>query len=168
MYEAEETDLAHEKSEPILIAGAHDIPLPRREVWRLLNDPAILRQSVRGTEEVVRLSPGAFRARIGVRVGPLKVKVSATLRLRGRLSPESFCADSELSVGLLGGARAHVEVFLISTGGGAATWVNYLTKLSTSGPLALMLRLREDKLARYTDWFFERFLKAAKKRKLNR
>lgn len=168
MYDPKEPGRKHGKSEPILVAGAHDLPLPQRAVWRLLNDPAILLQSIKGAEEVARLSPGTFRARIGVGVGPFKVRVNADLRIRGRRAPESFRADSELSAGLLGGTSAHAEVFLISTVGGAATWVNYLTVLRPTGGVGILLRLREAALARYIDWFFERFLKAARKQKINR
>lgn len=161
MYDTSEAGRKGTRARPILVAGAHDLPLPRDELWQLLRDPEILKQSVKGAKEVIRTTPDTFRARIGMGVGPIRVTVKCRLRIHGEGAPEHFCLDAILDVGLLGSARSDVDVYMLSTAGGCSCWVNYLTELTPSGPLGLMLRLREDKLARYLDWFFERLLRAA-------
>ena len=54
------------------LTGEYRIAAPREAVWKALNDPEILKQSIPGCEEIQKLSDTEMTAKVTARVGPVE------------------------------------------------------------------------------------------------
>ena len=63
------------------ITGTHSVPGARDRVFAALCDPAVLMRCIPVLEEMERLSPTDYAARVRTTVGPLKARFSGRLTL---------------------------------------------------------------------------------------
>ena len=63
------------------ISGSYTLYAPRERVWAFLLDPARLRATIPGCEELETLGPGRYRMRLNVGVAAVKGVYSGTLTL---------------------------------------------------------------------------------------
>ncbi|MFQ5784446.1 MAG: carbon monoxide dehydrogenase subunit G [Alphaproteobacteria bacterium] len=116
------------------ITGEFEIPASRERVWRALNDPTILAQSIPGCEEIEKVSDTEFRARVVVKVGPVKAAFRGKVTLSDLDPPNGYRIAGEGQGGVAGFARGEARVRL--TGSNTATLLSYEAEATVGGKLA--------------------------------
>lgn len=72
------------------ISGSYTLYAPRERVWAFLLDPARLRATIPGCEELETLGPDRYRLRLNVGVAAIKGAYSGTLALTDLRAPMSY------------------------------------------------------------------------------
>jgi carbon monoxide dehydrogenase subunit G len=139
------------------MTGEYRIPAARETVWRALNDPEILRQSIPGCETVDKVSDTEFTARVAVAVGPVKAKFTGKVALADMQPPESYTISGEGQGGVAGFGKGSASVRLEAEGP-AVTVLRYSAQASVGGKLAQIgTRLVDATARKLADEFFGRF-----------
>ena len=115
------------------LVGEVAIPAPRERVWQALNDPAVLQACIPGCEELVDESPTVRKARVMVKVGPVRARFSGRMTLTEVDAPQRCVMGFEGSGGAAGMASGHSQVELHEQDGG--TRLTYTVKASVAGKL---------------------------------
>ncbi len=115
------------------LTGEIIIPAPRESVWSALNDASTLQACIPGCEEVIDESPTVRRARVMIKVGPVRARFNGRVTL-SEIEPPSRCVMSfEGSGGAAGMASGRSQVELHETPDG--TRLTYTVKASVGGKL---------------------------------
>ena len=137
------------------------IDAPRDEVWRGLNDPEILRQSIPGCESLEQVSDTEFNAEVRAKVGPVKAKFKGSVQLSDLNPPESYRISGEGKGGAAGFAKGGALVTLTEDGG--ATILKYDVDADVGGKLAQIGgRLLEGTSKKLAGEFYDNFETALK------
>ena len=136
------------------LIGEVSIEAPRERVWEALNDPAVLQCCIPGCEEVVNESPTVRRARVMVKVGPVRARFNGRVTL-SEIDPPQRCVMSfEGSGGAAGMASGRSQVELHEQDGG--TRLTYTVKASVGGKLGQIGgRMMDASAKQLADQFFE-------------
>lgn len=138
------------------MTGEYRIEASREAVWRGLNDPEILRQSITGCEEIETTAENEFAAKVTVKLGPVKAKFTGVVKLTDLNPPASYKISGEGKGGAAGFAKGGAEITLSEDGG--ATILRYTVAASVGGKLAqLGGRLIDSTAKKYADEFFSKF-----------
>jgi carbon monoxide dehydrogenase subunit G len=141
------------------MTGEVRLAAPRETVWRALNDPEILKQSIPGCEEIQKLSDTEMTARVSARVGPVSAKFSGKVLLSELDPPNGYTISGEGQGGVAGFAKGGAQVSLKDDGGG--TILSYKVQAQVGGKLAQIgSRLIDATARKMADEFFTRFATA--------
>ena len=141
------------------MTGEFRIPASREAVWKALNDPEILKQSIAGCEELTKLSDTEFVARVVAKVGPVKATFSGKVTLSDIDPPNGYKIIGEGQGGAAGFAKGGADVRLASDGAG--TLLSYTVNAAIGGKLAqLGQRLINSAAKKTADDFFANFAAA--------
>src|SRR3954454_4086874 len=139
------------------MTGEHQIKAPRPAVWAALNDPAVLKQSIAGCEELVKTSDTEFQAQVTAKVGPVKAKFSGKVTLSELDPPNGYTITGEGSGGAAGFAKGGAKVALEDAPGGG-TLLKYEVNAQIGGKLAQIgSRLVDGAARKMADEFFTAF-----------
>lgn len=139
-----------ELSDEIRIAATKD------QVYRALNDPAILQQCIPGCEELIQHSPTELEAKVVLKIGPVKARFGGAVTLDTAGAPDSFSLTGEGKGGPAGFAKGGAQVTLTEEGG--ETVLRYVAKAEIGGKLAqLGSRLIQGTANKLSAQFFETF-----------
>ncbi|WP_069638479.1 CoxG family protein [Burkholderia sp. PAMC 26561] len=140
------------------INGTQLIPAPRAEVWRALNDTAVLKQCLPGCESVEKTGEGAYRLVMAVVIGPLRARFNGTLRMTEANPPQSCVMVFEGQGGAVGFGKGSTNVTLTETSAG--TELTYSAQAQIGGKLAQVgSRLIDNVAKKMSDDFFAAFRK---------
>jgi len=132
------------------------IQAPREDVWRGLNDPEILKQSIPGCESLERVSDTEFNAVVQAKVGPVKAKFKGSVTLSDLNPPESYRISGEGKGGAAGFAKGGAQILLSEDGD--ATILKYDVDADVGGKLAQIGgRLLEGTSKKLAGEFFNNF-----------
>jgi carbon monoxide dehydrogenase subunit G len=138
------------------MTGEFRIPAPRAKVWAALNDPEILKQSIPGCEEIVKLSDTEMTAKVMAKVGPVKARFAGKVTLSELNPPTSYKITGDGSGGGVGFAKGGATVTLADDGAG--TKLSYVVDAHVGGKLAQIgSRLIDATARKMADDFFARF-----------
>jgi len=138
------------------MTGEVQLPASREAVWAKLNDPAVLKSCIPGSEQLDMLSPTEFQATATVKVGPVKARWKGKVRLSDFDPPNSYRISGEGEGGVAGFAKGAALVSLAEKDGG--TLLSYNVEAQIGGKLAqLGQRLINSAAKKTADDFFERF-----------
>lgn len=138
------------------MTGEYRVVAPQKKVWDALNDPDILKQCISGCEEVQRLSPTEFTAKVQARVGPVSTRFGGKVTLSDLDPPNGYKISGEGTGGVAGFAKGSAEVHL--TPDGDATKLSYKVTAQVGGKLAQIgSRLIDSTARKYADDFFAKF-----------
>ena len=141
------------------MTGEVRLPAPRETVWRALNDAEILKQSIPGCEEIVKLSDTEMTARVSAKVGPVSAKFTGKVLLSELDPPNGYTISGEGQGGVAGFAKGGAQVSLKDDGGG--TMLSYKVQAQIGGKLAQIgSRLIDATARKMADEFFTRFVAA--------
>jgi hypothetical protein len=138
------------------LIGEVAIAAPRERVWAALNDSQVLRACIPGCEEIVDESPTVRKARVMVKVGPVRARFSGTITLAELQAPQRCVLGFEGSGGAAGMASGRSQVELHEEGAG--TRVNYAVKAAVGGKLGQIGgRMIDASAKQLADQFFQAF-----------
>ena len=138
------------------MTGEVRLPAPREMVWRALNDPEILKQSIPGCEEIQKLSDTEMTARVAAKVGPVSARFSGKVTLSDLDPPNGYTISGEGQGGVAGFAKGGAQVSLKDDSGG--TMLAYKVQAQVGGKLAQIgSRLIDATARKMADEFFTRF-----------
>ena len=141
------------------LTGEYRIPAPREAVWKALNDPAILKQSIPGCESIEKLSDTEMTAKVTAKVGPVKASFSGKVTLSDLDPPNGYKITGEGQGGVAGFAKGGAKVSLTDKDGG--TLLTYDVEAQIGGKLAqLGQRLINSAAKKTADDFFAKFAQA--------
>jgi hypothetical protein len=140
------------------MTGETLIPAPRETVWRALNDPEILRQSIPGCETISKTSDTSFTAKVVAKVGPVRATFTGEVQLSDLDPPNGYRISGEGKGGPAGFAKGGATVALSDAEGG--TKLSYKVDAQIGGKLAQIGSRLIDATARsMAQDFFGRFSK---------
>lgn len=133
------------------------LPADRATVWAALNDPAVLKQSIPGCQELDKTSDTEFTATAKVAVGPVKATFKGKVNLTDIDPPNGYRISGEGQGGVAGFAKGGATVSL-ADGEGGGTQLSYDVEAHVGGKLAqLGGRLINGVAKKYADEFFANF-----------
>ncbi|WP_298917635.1 carbon monoxide dehydrogenase subunit G [uncultured Roseobacter sp.] len=110
------------------------IKAPKARVYAALNDPDILQQCIPGCEELTQHSDTELRARVVLKVGPVKAKFSGEVALDKSRAPDHFSLLGQGDGGVAGFAKGGADVTLEEDG--EDTLLRYDASAQIGGKLA--------------------------------
>jgi uncharacterized protein len=135
------------------LTGEIAIPASRERVWAALNDPEVLRACIPGCEEVVDESPNVRKARVLVKVGPVRARFSGRVTVSEATPPQRCVMGFEGSGGAAGIASGSSQVELHEEG--PDTRLTYTVKAAVGGKLGQVGgRMIEASARQLADQFF--------------
>jgi carbon monoxide dehydrogenase subunit G len=115
--------------------GEYTLPLSLPKVWQGLNDPEVLRQSIRGCSELERVSEQEFQAVLVAKVGPIGVTFRGQVVLKDVVPLKSYTLVGQAKGGAagFGSMSAHIELESIHA---ERTLLRYSAQADVGGKLA--------------------------------
>ena len=139
------------------MSGEEIIAASRETVWKALNDPQVLKQSIPGCEQIIKHSDTKMEARVTVKVGPVKAGFTGIVNLTDLNPPNSYRISGE-GKGIAGLANGGADVRLEAADGG--TRLSYDVDAQVGGKLAMLGSRLIDSTARsLATQFFDKFAK---------
>lgn len=136
------------------LVGEVAIPVARERVWSALNENAVLRACIPGCEELVDESDLVRKARVLVKLGPVRARFTGRITLSEMDPPQRCVLAFEGSGGAAGMASGESQVQLHEDGAG--TRLTYAVKAAVGGKLGQIGGRMIDASARQlADQFFE-------------
>jgi len=138
------------------MTGEFRIPASREAVWKALNDPDILKQSIAGCEELEKTSDTEFTAKVTAKVGPVKARFAGKVTLSDLDPPNGYTIAGEGQGGAAGFAKGGAKVRLEPDGDG--TLLKYTVNAAIGGKLAQIgARLIDGAAHKMAEEFFASF-----------
>jgi len=103
-------------------------------VWRALNDPEILRQSIPGCETIDKLSDTEMAAKVVAKVGPVKATFTGRSSLTDLDPPNGYRISGEGKGGAAGFAKGGATVKLTDADGGTLLSYTSTRRSAASSP----------------------------------
>lgn len=142
------------------MSGEERIPAPREQVWRALNDPAILKKSIAGCKQLEKHSDTEFSATVQAKVGPVKATFNGDVKLSKLKPPQSYVLSGQGKGGVAGFAKGKANVNLAEDGD--ETILTYDVDAQVGGKLAQIgSRLIGSTAKKMANDFFKKFAKLA-------
>ena len=139
------------------MSGSQVIQAPRQVVWKGLNDPKILQQSIPGCETIDAASPTEMSAKVVLKIGPVKATFKGAVTLSDIVVPESYRISGKGEGGLAGFASGGATVKLTENGA-AETLMEYDVDAQVGGKIAMLGSRLIDSTARsLAEQFFSKF-----------
>jgi uncharacterized protein len=136
------------------LTGEVAIPASRERVWAALNDAAVLQACIPGCEEVVDESASVRKARVMVKVGPVRARFSGRVTVSEAAPPQRCVMGFEGSGGAAGIASGSSQVELHEQGND--TRLTYTVKAAVGGKLGQVGgRMIDASAKQLADQFFE-------------
>ncbi len=115
------------------VAGTATLHAPVEEVWRALNDPAVLVRTIPGCQQLEETGADAYRMTITAGVASIKGTYAGTVRLSDQDPPGSFVLRAQ-GAGAPGTVDATVHVTL-AAGSDGETRLDYDADAVVGGPV---------------------------------
>jgi uncharacterized protein len=139
------------------MTGSQIIPAPRALVWKGLNDPKILQQCIPGCQEVIASSPTDMKAKVTIKLGPVKATFAGSVKLSEINAPESCRISGKGEGGLAGFATGGASVKLTELGPNE-TQLDYDVDAQVGGKMAMLgSRLIDSTATALSGQFFDKF-----------
>jgi len=138
------------------LKGEQLLPAERSVVWKMLNDPDVLRECIPGCESLEAEGDDRMNATVAVKIGPIKARFAGEVELQNLNPPSSYSIVGEGKGGMAGFAKGKADVSLEERPDG--TLLMYAVNVLVGGKIAqLGGRLIESTSKRLSEEFFRRF-----------
>jgi carbon monoxide dehydrogenase subunit G len=136
--------------------GEHRLPVAQQQVWEALNDPAILKASIAGCQQLERLSDTSFAAVVTAKVGPISATFRGSVELSELKPPHSYTLTGQGQGGAAGFAKMRARVALEPEGD--KTLLRYTAEAEIGGKFASVgSRLLQTVVKKNAEDFFAAF-----------
>lgn len=132
------------------------LPASRETVWKMLNDPEVLRACIPGCEELEALGPEQMTAVVSIKIGPIKARFSGEVELIDLDPPSGYTIVGEGKGGIAGFAKGRADIVLEEQGD--ETLLKYKVTVAIGGKIAqLGGRLITSTSKKLSEQFFDCF-----------
>ena len=139
------------------LSGEYSIPAPKEKVWEYLNDPEVLKKSIKGCQTLEKVSDNEFTAQVKAKIGPVSASFSGSVNLKDLNPPNSYTIEGQGKGGAAGFAKGSVKIYL-SENSDKTTTLTYSGSSQVGGKLAqLGSRLIGGAVKNTADDFFNNF-----------
>ena len=136
--------------------GVQEISASRADVWRALNDPAIIQQCIPGCERYEEIEPAKYEAVVVASIGPVWASFSATVTVSDHVLDEGYRIEAKGSGVMAGLGNLAASVDLVDSEWG--TSLSYSAEAQISDSLShLGSHLIQAAATRFSEAFFARF-----------
>jgi hypothetical protein len=147
----------------VKLTGSETIPAAREAVWKGLNCPNVLKQCIPGCESITQDSPTNMKAKVVVKIGPVKASFTGAVTLSELNPPESYRISGKGEGGLAGFASGGASVKLTVLGP-SETRLDYDVDAQIGGKMAMLgSRLIGSTAKSYATQFFAKFASVIEK-----
>ena len=115
------------------LSGSYQINLEKQKVWKALNDPEILKQSIPGCEDFKKNSATEFTATATNKIGPFNATFTGDIQLKDINAPNSYTIEGSGN-SPVGFASGEAKVNLEDSEGG--TKLIYEVEANVGGKIA--------------------------------
>ena len=137
------------------LTGSYQIKLEKQKVWKALNDPEILKQSIPGCEDFKKNSATEFTATATNKIGPFNATFTGDIQLKDINAPNSYTIEGSGN-SPVGFASGEAKVNLEDSEGG--TKLIYEVEANVGGKIAQVgSRLIDMTAKKMADIFFGKF-----------
>jgi len=137
------------------LSGSYQINLEKQKVWKALNDPEILKQSIPGCEDFKKNSATEFTATATNKIGPFNATFTGDIQLKDINAPNSYTIEGSGS-SPVGFASGEAKVNLEDSENG--TKLIYEVEANVGGKIAQVgSRLIDMTAKKMADIFFGKF-----------
>ena len=137
------------------LSGSYQINLEKQKVWKALNDPEILKQSIPGCEDFKKNSATEFTATATNKIGPFNATFTGDIQLKDINAPNSYTIEGSGN-SPVGFANGVAKVKLEDSEGG--TKLIYKVEANVGGKIAQVgSRLIDMTAKKMADIFFGKF-----------
>ena len=137
------------------LSGSYQINLEKQKVWKALNDPEILKQSIPGCEDFKKNSATEFTATATNKIGPFNATFTGDIQLKDINAPNSYTIEGSGN-SPVGFANGVAKVKLEDSEGG--TKLIYEVEANVGGKIAQVgSRLIDMTAKKMADIFFGKF-----------
>ena len=137
------------------LSGSYQINLEKQKVWKALNDPEILKQSIPGCEDFKKNSDTEFTATATNKIGPFNASFTGDIELKNINAPHSYIIEGSGN-SPVGFATGEARVKLEDSEGG--TKLIYEVEANVGGKIAQVgSRLIDMTAKKMADIFFGNF-----------
>ena len=137
------------------LSGSYQINLEKQKVWKALNDPEILKQSIPGCEDFKKNSDTEFTATATNKIGPFNASFTGDIELKNINAPHSYIIEGSGN-SPVGFATGEARVKLEDSEGG--TKLIYEVEANVGGKIAQVgSRLIDMSAKKMADIFFGKF-----------
>ena len=119
----------------LVIEGEERIGAPIADVWKALNDPAVLKACIPGCESLDMSSPTDMAATVVLKIGPIKATSNGAVTLTNLNPPHSYTIQGEGKGGIAGFAKGGADVTLEEIEPNV-TLLKYAAKADVGGKIA--------------------------------
>ncbi|MBX3578491.1 MAG: carbon monoxide dehydrogenase subunit G [Rhizobiaceae bacterium] len=119
----------------LVIEGEERINAPMDQVWKALNDPAILKECIPGCQSLEMKSPTEMAATVVLKIGPIKATFQGEVTLTNLNPPSAYTIQGEGKGGIAGFAKGGADVTLQEVEPGV-TLLKYAAKADVGGKIA--------------------------------
>ena len=127
-------------------------------VWEHLNNPETLKNSIKGSQTLDKVSETEFTAKVKAKVGPVSALFSGTVTLTDLEPPNSYVITGQGKGGAAGFAKGSVKIILLDSDELNKTLLKYEGNAQVGGKLAqLGSRLIGGVVRSTADDFFKSF-----------
>ena len=138
------------------MSNAVVLPSTQARVWEALNDPAILKQCIKGCESMEKTGDNQYAVVMTIAIGPVKAKFKGNLRLTEIDAPNSYTLQFDGQGGVAGFGKGSASVAL--TPEDDSTRLSYTVNAQIGGKIAqLGSRLVDGASKKMADDFFQAF-----------
>lgn len=136
------------------LKGEYRIKASRENVWKMINDPEVLKACLPGCESLQGSPAEGFIARVTTKIGPIKATFEGAVKLSNIEAPASYTISGEGKGGVAGFAKGGADVNLAEDGN--ETILTYVANAQVGGKLAqLGARLIDSTAKKLADEFFK-------------
>lgn len=138
------------------LTGERVIPASIEKTWAALNDPEILKASIKGCESLEKSGEDEFMAALKIKIGPVNARFKGKLNLENVQPPNSYTIRFEGQGGVAGFGKGSADVSLESQGD--TTLLKYESNAQVGGKIAQIgSRLVDSAAAKIAQEFFVAF-----------
>ena len=116
------------------MTGEQLVPLPQKETWDALNNPAVLKDCIPGCESMERTGDNEYEVVLLAKIGPVSARFKGKMTMTETDPPRAYTLVFEGQGGAAGFAKGQAAVTLIPQEGG--TLLAYTAKATIGGKLA--------------------------------
>jgi uncharacterized protein len=142
------------------MTGEQLVPLPQKETWDALNNPAVLKDCIPGCESMERTGDNEYEVVLLAKIGPVSARFKGKMTMTESDPPRAYTLVFEGQGGAAGFAKGQAGVTL--TPQEAGTLLAYTAKATIGGKLAQVgSRLVDGVAKKLAGEFFAAFNKRA-------